>query len=496
MANYSPQHFEPRAKAVNVKGVANRAVATVLTAGLIAQPLMSPLAAIAAPSTDNGDSVQGGGSSVENTVAAGNQAVVKTAAQLAEESAKQLKDAQAAYDAAQKKADAAGQSQKQAQQQKNQASQAVSDNEIEQNAAEVAALQEKIDELKAAVEKTEQQQKKLGDLNDQLDQANKSVEDKTQALKDAKAKQDEAKKALDDAQAKLEAMGMDEYEAAKKAVEDAQTKLDDANKAVTTAQANLDQAKAAEASAQQEKQNTEAALTTAQAKKQETAAALAAATPARDNAQQKFNQAQAALDAAVQVVPVVQEAQRHRGPLRDVERRDRLPRLEEPEKVERAVQGAGLGLRRDDHGRVAADARRADDVALAARPGQARVPPEIGNGLQRRRCSSHDRAIGGDGGCQRDILAEQAPEPALQLGRDDPAGGGCRRGDNRRRRPGVRTPQRGILGERVTQPEVAAGVGAGRRSGCRRHHGEHGKESGESRQTAQWRAHGSRPEQT
>ena len=35
MANYSPQHFEPRAKAVNVKGVANRAVATVLTAGLI-----------------------------------------------------------------------------------------------------------------------------------------------------------------------------------------------------------------------------------------------------------------------------------------------------------------------------------------------------------------------------------------------------------------------------------------------------------------------------
>ena len=53
MANYSPQHFEPRAKAVNVKGVANRAVATVLTAGLIA--------AIAAPTADNGDSVQGGG---------------------------------------------------------------------------------------------------------------------------------------------------------------------------------------------------------------------------------------------------------------------------------------------------------------------------------------------------------------------------------------------------------------------------------------------------
>lgn len=216
MANYSPQHFEPRTKAVNVKGVANRAVATVLTAGLIAQPLMSPLAAIAAPAADNGDAVKGD-NAIENTVVAGSQATAKTAAQLAEESAKQLKDAQAAYDAAQKKADAAGQTQKQAQQQKNQASQAVSDNTTEQNEAEVAALQEKIDELKAAVDKTEQQQKKLGDLNDQLDRANRSVEDKTQALKDAEAKRDEAKKALDDAQAKLEAMGMDEYEAAKKA---------------------------------------------------------------------------------------------------------------------------------------------------------------------------------------------------------------------------------------------------------------------------------------
>ena len=48
--------------------------------------------------------------------------------------AKQLKDAQAAYDAAQKKADAAGQSQKQAQQQKNQATQAVTDNAAEQEA--------------------------------------------------------------------------------------------------------------------------------------------------------------------------------------------------------------------------------------------------------------------------------------------------------------------------------------------------------------------------
>ena len=47
----STQHFEPRAKASTSRAFANRAVATVLMAGLIAQPLMSPLAAIAAPST-------------------------------------------------------------------------------------------------------------------------------------------------------------------------------------------------------------------------------------------------------------------------------------------------------------------------------------------------------------------------------------------------------------------------------------------------------------
>lgn len=178
MAKYSPKHLSSPAKTVNVRGVANRAVATVLTAGLIAQPLMSPLAAIAAPTGDTTDAAKGE-SPIESTVVAGNQAVAKTAAQLAEESAKQFEAAKAAYDAVQKKADAAGQAQKQAQQQKDQASQAVTDNAAEQNAAKVAALHEKIDELKAAVDKAEQQQKKLGDLNDQLDQANKSVEGKT-----------------------------------------------------------------------------------------------------------------------------------------------------------------------------------------------------------------------------------------------------------------------------------------------------------------------------
>ena len=217
MAKYSPKHLSSPAKTVNMRGVANRAVATVLTAGLIAQPLMSPLAAIAAPTGDTTDAAKGE-NPIESTVVAGNQAVAKTAAQLAEESAKQFEAAKAAYDAAQKKADATSQAQKQAQQQKDQASQAVTDNATEQNAAEVAALQEKIDELKAAVDKAEQQQKKLGDLNDQLDQANKSAEDKTQALKDAEKKRDDAKKALDDAQDKFNAMGgMDKYEAAKKA---------------------------------------------------------------------------------------------------------------------------------------------------------------------------------------------------------------------------------------------------------------------------------------
>ena len=60
MVNYKPQHLAPRPQMINLKGVANRAVATVLTAGLIAQPLLSPLAAIAAPSIEGGDSTLGG----------------------------------------------------------------------------------------------------------------------------------------------------------------------------------------------------------------------------------------------------------------------------------------------------------------------------------------------------------------------------------------------------------------------------------------------------
>ena len=61
MANYKPQHLAPRPQTISLKGVANRAVATVLTAGLIAQPLLSPLAAIAAPSIEGGDSTLGWG---------------------------------------------------------------------------------------------------------------------------------------------------------------------------------------------------------------------------------------------------------------------------------------------------------------------------------------------------------------------------------------------------------------------------------------------------
>lgn len=258
---------------------------------------MSPLAAIAAPAGDTTDAVKGE-SPIESTVVAGNQAVAKTAAQLAEESAKQFEAAKAAYDVAQKKADAAGQAQKQAQQQKDQASQAVTDNAAEQNATEVAALQEKIGELKAAVDKAEEQQKKLGDLNGQLDQAKKSVEDKTQALKDAEKKRDDAKKALDDAQDKLGDMGLGKYEAAKKDVEDAQAKLNAANADVKKAEGELAAARTAATNAEQAKSDAESALMSAQAKKQETANALAAATTARDNAQKKLDQAQAELDAA------------------------------------------------------------------------------------------------------------------------------------------------------------------------------------------------------
>ena len=52
----------------------------------------------------------------------------------------------------------------------------------------------------------------------------------------------------------------------------------------------------------------------------------------------------AALDRAVEVVPVVEDAALEAGVLGDVEVLDRLAGLEQAEEVERAVKGAGLAL--------------------------------------------------------------------------------------------------------------------------------------------------------
>lgn len=59
MANYSPQHFEPRAKTVNVKGVANRAVCNRFDGGPHRSAAHVAAGGNHTPSTGNGDSVQG-----------------------------------------------------------------------------------------------------------------------------------------------------------------------------------------------------------------------------------------------------------------------------------------------------------------------------------------------------------------------------------------------------------------------------------------------------
>ena len=102
--------LSPSGKAVNVRGVANRAVTNRFDRWASSLSRSCRRWRQSPPSTDNGDSVQEG-SSVENTVAASNQAVARRLP-AAEESAKQLKAAQEAYNAAQKKVDAAAQSQR------------------------------------------------------------------------------------------------------------------------------------------------------------------------------------------------------------------------------------------------------------------------------------------------------------------------------------------------------------------------------------------------
>ena len=109
-----------------------------------------------------------------------------------------------------------------------------------------------------------------------------------------------------------------------------------------------------------------------------------------------------------------------RGCCAEIEPRDRLLRLQQAQEMERAVEGPDLAVRRDHGHGVAAQAGRADHVALVAEGGEVLVPAESGDERRARRRADDDRSLLHALG-QRDGRAPHRAQPALQLGADDRA---------------------------------------------------------------------------
>jgi hypothetical protein len=167
-----------------------------------------------------------------------------------------------------------------------------------------------------------------------------------------------------------------------------------------------------------------------------------------------------ALDAAVEIVPVVQEPPLEARALGDVEPRRRLAGLEQPQEMKRAVQRARLSRRRDHGGRVAADRRRANDVALLTEARERAGPAERSD---RRRCrgSAHDdRAVRLGTIDPRHLDAQHPVQSPPELGGDRVAG---RRPGGRydfSGQPPLRRQMNRIAGRRIAEPEVVPGLGA------------------------------------
>jgi hypothetical protein len=156
----------------------------------------------------------------------------------------------------------------------------------------------------------------------------------------------------------------------------------------------------------------------------------------------------AALHMAIQVVPVVQQAVIDLGGRQDIQLVDALPRLDQAQIVEDAVQHADVAVGGDHRGL----ADGSNEVALLARALQRQVQGRdggrAGGGAQQNRRAVRDRRA-----------ADQAVQPALQLGARDFQCRGVGAG-----RDG---PDRRTLGRRqrpIAQPQVIAVFGMGR--GC------------------------------
>jgi hypothetical protein len=171
----------------------------------------------------------------------------------------------------------------------------------------------------------------------------------------------------------------------------------------------------------------------------------------------------AALDGAVEIVPVIEQAALEPRALHDVERGERLARLDEPQQVERAIECAGIALRRDDGHPVTRQPGGADHVALCSLPlenvGPAKLSREGGAWRD-----DDQRAVAVHAILPRGGNAQQPLQPSHQLALDGAGGRRRRVHDYGRERGPVRVALARIVDRHVAQPEVVARL---RASGAR-----------------------------
>ncbi len=188
----------------------------------------------------------------------------------------------------------------------------------------------------------------------------------------------------------------------------------------------------------------------------------------------------AALDRAVQVVPVVEHAMPDARGHDLVQAVDRTLGLDTPEQIEGAVQDADVGVRGDQHDGCAAHGRRAEQEALAAERGKIRIETE-GRDLRAARLRAGDEhALASEARDEARLPPEQASQADPQL-----LAGGIQRGRVARHQQALERRavglEQGRAGhEPVAEPQLIAVLGAGRHG--RRERDER-EQAGEGRTT-------------
>ena len=130
--------------------------------------------------------------------------------------------------------------------------------------------------------------------------------------------------------------------------------------------------------------------------------------------------------------------------------------------MERAAERAGFRARGDDGGVVPAGLRRADEIALVARPFERLRQAELRDERGGLRCAGHDgaarrRADGSTG----TSAPSRPPRPRCSSAAMTPPRRRRCRHDDGRGRTAVGLPQRLVLDARVTQPEITARLAPG-----------------------------------